>query len=120
MVILSGCSDPEQATAQNPDFGERRILNRDAAKGREVIAAVGCDTCHTIPGVPGAVGIVGPPLNTLAKRTYIAVTIPNEPAVLVAWVRDAPSLVRQTATPQFPITHQEAVHTAAYLYTLRK
>ena len=120
MVILGGCSDPQQAAEQNRHFGERRILNGDAAKGRELIAAVGCGTCHTIPGVPGAVGIVGPPLNRFAKRTYIAGAIPNEPAALVAWVRDAPSLVRQTAMPPFPLSYQEAVHIAAYLYTLRK
>lgn len=51
------------------------------------------------------------------KRTYIAGAYPNGPAVLVPWVRDAPPLVRQTAMPQFPISYQEAVHIAAYLYT---
>lgn len=119
-VVLGGCSDLQQAAEQKSYFDERRLVNGDAAKGRELVAAVGCGTCHAIPGVPGANGIVGPPLNTFAKRTYIAGMIPNEPTVLVAWVRDAPSLSQRTAMPQLPISYQEAVHIAAYLYTLRK
>jgi cytochrome c2 len=118
-VLLSGCSDAQQPAEQN-SFDARRIVNGDVMKGRELIAAVGCGACHKIPGIPGAVGIVGPPLNTFARRTYIAGTVPNEPATLVTWVRNAPSLVPQTAMPQLPISHEDAMHIAAYLYTLRK
>jgi cytochrome c1 len=81
---------------------------------------VGCGVCHIIPGVPGAAGIVGPPLTTFARRTYIAGIVPNEPAALVAWVRNAPSLAPQTAMPRLPISQDEATHIAAYLYTLQQ
>ncbi|ANW00898.1 c-type cytochrome [Bradyrhizobium icense] len=118
-LVLSGCSDGYQPVEQYRAEA-RRIVNGDAKIGRDLIAEVGCGVCHAIPGIPGAVGIVGPPLNTFARRTYIAGIVPNEPRTLVTWVRNAPSLVPQTAMPQLPISHQDATHITAYLYTLTK
>jgi cytochrome c2 len=116
---LSGCSDAVQPADQHLSQ-PGRLINGDAKTGRDLIAATGCGVCHAIPGVPGASGIVGPPLNGFAHRTYIAGTIPNESATLVAWVRNAPSLVPQTAMPRLPVSHDAATHIAAYLYTLTK
>ena len=117
-ALLSGCSDAYQPVEQHRVEG-RRIVNGDAGIGRDVIAAVGCGVCHTIPGVPGAAGIVGPPLNAFAQRAYIAGIIPNESMALVMWVRNAPSLVPQTAMPQLPISHGDAMDIAEFLYTLK-
>lgn len=118
-LVLSRCSDASQQVDQH-GLDARRIANGDSTRGRDLIAAVGCGVCHTIPGISGAGGIVGPPLTTFARRTYIAGVIPNEPAALVTWVRNAPSLVPQTAMPNLPISHDDARHIAAYLYTLQK
>lgn len=90
-----------------------------AARGRAVIASVGCGACHNIPGVAGAAGVVGPSLRDFAGRTLIAGVHVNEPEVLASWVRDAPKLSPWTAMPAMPISEQEARDVAAYLYTLR-
>ena len=91
----------------------------DPAHGREVIAAVECGACHTIPGVRGANGIVGPPLAGFGERALIAGIFPNEPGVLAKWVRDAPSLVPNTGMPDLPISEADSADVAAFLYTLR-
>ena len=95
------------------------IAGGDSAAGKAVIAAIGCGACHAIPGIPGARGTVGPPLAGFARRAYIAGVIPNRPELLVQWVRDAPSLVPDTAMPALPLSERQALDVAAYLYTLR-
>ena len=91
----------------------------DPAAGARVIAATGCGACHAIPGIRGARGIVGPPLGGFAGRPLIAGVAPNRPAVLVRWVRDAPSLAPDTAMPRLPLDERQAIDVASYLYTLR-
>ena len=109
-LSLHGCGD---------EGAPRSPVQGDARSGRAVIARVGCQACHVIPGIPGARGRVGPPLQGFASRPYIAGTLPNVPAILVAWIRNAPELVPQTAMPALPIGEREARDIAAYLYTLR-
>jgi cytochrome c1 len=107
---LAGCE------AAEPPHGDK---TGDPARGRAVIAGVGCGACHDIPGVPGAAGIVAPSLRSFARRTLIGGVHVNEAQVLVGWVRDAPQLSPETGMPAMPITEQEARDVAAYLYTLR-
>jgi cytochrome c1 len=98
---------------------EQRIIGGDAMAGRAVIASVACGVCHRIPGVRGAHGIVGPPLTEFGRRQFIAGIVANQPAVLVRWVKDAPSIAPNTGMPGLPLTDEEARDVAAYLYTLR-
>lgn len=48
----------------------------------------------------------------------IAGRFPNQPDVLVRWIRDAPSLSPETAMPATSLSDAEAVDVAAYLYSL--
>ena len=91
----------------------------DPARGRALIQAYGCQTCHTIPGIPGATGTVGPPLTAIARRTYLAGRIENTPEHMVQWIHDPKSVDEKTAMPVTGITEEEAIHVARYLYTLR-
>jgi cytochrome c1 len=115
--ILAGCSDDAQLNT-GCDHA-RCVTDGDPAKGKAIISAIGCGVCHTIPGVSGANGIVGTPLQAFGRRQLIAGAIPNEPAALVQWGKDAPSLVPSTGMPRLPLTKEEASDVAAYLYTLR-
>lgn len=90
----------------------------DAARGRELMLGYGCGACHRIPGVRNARAMVGPPLDDYAQRGYIAGLLPNRTANLVAWLRDPPALRPGTAMPDLDIAQEEALHMAAYLYTL--
>lgn len=110
-LVLVGCDE-------HPPESQNLVL-ADPRSGRELVLRLGCGACHVIPGVPGLRGRVGPSLQAFAQRRYIAGTLPNVPPVLVEWVRDAPSLVPQTAMPALPIGENEARDIAAYLYTLR-
>jgi mono/diheme cytochrome c family protein len=91
----------------------------DPEVGAEVIAQVACGVCHTIPGIPGADGIVGPSLEGFAARTTIGGVAPNQPSVLIRWIREAPSIAPDTLMPPMPVDDGEARDVAAYLYTLR-
>lgn len=88
------------------------------AEGAKTIRAVGCGSCHVIPGIDGAEGTVGPPLNMWSKRSYIAGNLPNSPGNLTRWIMNAQSVEPGTAMPELDLSREEARNVAAYLYTL--
>lgn len=79
----------------------------------------GCGGCHTIPGVDGASGMVGPPLASWSRRSYIAGNLPNTPENLIRWVMDPHVVEPGTAMPDVGLEEQQARDVAAYLYTLQ-
>jgi cytochrome c oxidase assembly factor CtaG/cytochrome c2 len=112
---MSGCS-----TNPDPEFSGQEILpGANPARGRQLIQAYGCTTCHTIPGIPAATGTVGPPLTAVGLRTYLAGRITNTPANMVRWIHNPKSVDDQTAMPVTGITEVEARDVARYLYSLR-
>lgn len=96
----------------------RGLAGADAARGLEAIQAAGCGACHAIPGVRWPRGAVGGPLDGFAGRSLIAGALPNQPDILVAFLRDPPALKPQTAMPPSAISEAQARDIAAYLYTL--
>lgn len=91
----------------------------DARLGRTQIRKYGCNTCHEISGVPGARGLIGPRLDGLAQRIYIAGELPNTPDNLVLWIEHPRRVEPHTAMPEMGITEQDSRNIAAYLYTLK-
>jgi cytochrome c551/c552 len=91
----------------------------DAARGKELIRQYGCGSCHTIPRVPGAVSIVGPNLQGIATRAYIAGVVPNQPQNMMQWIMNPPAIDSKTAMPNLHVTAVDARDIAAYLYTLQ-
>lgn len=94
------------------------IPGADPDRGRALIDAYSCGTCHFIEGIAGAEGIVGPPLESFASRTLIAGTFPNVPGILVPWLINPPALKPRTAMPDLGVSGAEARDIASYLYTL--
>ena len=94
------------------------VAGGDAARGKVAIQAHGCLACHAIPGIPGPGSNVGPPLDGIAKRAYIAGVLANKPASMVRWLRDPLAVDPRTAMPSTGLTEAEAKDIAAYLYTL--
>ncbi|HEY9198850.1 MAG TPA: c-type cytochrome [Gammaproteobacteria bacterium] len=88
----------------------------DAA--RPAFHQYGCTSCHVIPGIVGANTHVGPPLDGLAQRRYLAGSLANTPANLVRWIRDPRAIAPGTAMPDLDVGEQDALDMAAYLYTL--
>jgi len=47
-------------------------MDGNTKRGKELIQAYGCGSCHVIPGLYAAQGMVGPPLMFFSRRTMIA------------------------------------------------
>jgi mono/diheme cytochrome c family protein len=95
---LVACDGPPDRT---PTLGDA-----DAATGRRLVADKGCVACHTFPDVKW-------------PRGLIAGQLPNQPGVLMQFVRNAPGLVPGTAMPAITMSDQEARDVTAYLLTLQ-
>jgi cytochrome c1 len=112
-VVLTGCEGGKTVSAYTV------VTGGSAKRGVEVIQQYNCGSCHTIPGVPNARGLVGPPLMSFSRRTFIAGEVPNNTQNLVEWVRSPQAIEPNTAMPNLGLSEQEARDVAAYLYTLR-
>jgi cytochrome c len=106
-----GGGEAERAAAE--------MTGGDPARGRQQIGRYGCAACHTIPGIPGADSLVGPPLDRVASRTYIAGVLTNSPEHMVRRLQDPPGVDPLTAMPRLGLSEQDARDVASYLYTLR-
>jgi hypothetical protein len=97
-LTLLGCEPGVEFTAQ--------LTGGSPQRGREMIRAYGCQSCHTIPGVRGVNGLVGPPLNHIARRVYIAGILPNSPDNMLRWIQNPqaaiglPSLYSMPSLPR--------------------
>jgi len=92
----------------------------NARAGRDTIRKYGCYACHSIHGVPGAHGLVGPPLDGIGNREFIAGELPNTPANLMHWIQHPRQVEPHTVMPEMGVTEQDSRDIAAYLYTLRR
>lgn len=110
--LLCGCQGDIEQTAAAMTGGS-------PTRGRQVIRRYGCESCHSIPGVVGARGQVGPPLDNIASRSYLAGRLPNSPDNMIRWIRDPQSVEPGTLMPEMGVTEQDGKDIAAYLYTLR-
>ncbi|HET8874805.1 MAG TPA: c-type cytochrome [Casimicrobiaceae bacterium] len=109
VAALAACSDP----SLHPQAAG------DATRGRMLLQQYGCGACHRIPGVPGANSAIGPSLDRLGRRVYVAGVLPNSPAELARWIR-APDVAKPgTAMPNANVTERDATDIVAYLYQLR-
>lgn len=95
------------------------ITGGDPQRGRTLMLRYGCSTCHDTPGVwPRARG-VGPPLDEVAGRVYLAGAVVNTPRNLIAWIVDPKAFDPDTAMPVTGISEAEARDVAAFLYSHR-
>lgn len=92
----------------------------NARTGRDSIRKYGCYACHMIDGVPGARGLVGPPLDGIGNREFIAGELPNTLDNLMRWIQHPRQVEQHTVMPEMGVTEQDSRDIAAYLYTLRR
>ena len=81
----------------------------------ELMAQYGCPACHVISNVPGAVGKVGPSLDSLSQRSYLAGSLPNTPANLIQWIEHPQHFRPGTAMPEMGVSDQDALTIAKFL-----
>jgi cytochrome c1 len=87
----------------------------DGERGKKALEQYACATCHEIPGVTGATVPVGPSLRRLARRSYVAGTLPNTTANLVRWLREPQKVKPGTAMPDLGVSERDARDMAAFL-----
>jgi cytochrome c len=105
-LVLGACSERPTPIAGDP------------ANGRLLLQQFGCITCHRVAGVAGRQQEIGPPLDGVAFRVYLAGHLPNTAEQLVAFIRDPQALLPGTTMPTVGLTGSQARDIAAYLWTL--
>lgn len=94
------------------------LTGGNARNGRAAIDRYGCAACHAIPGTDHRGPAVGPPLEGIGSRGFVAGVIKNDPENLIRWIINPPAVDPQTAMPNVGVTETDARDIAAYLYTL--
>lgn len=115
-ITFTACTT--ERTGGNAD-ASRALTNGNARVGKSAVEQLGCGHCHTIKGARDAIGKVGPPLDGIASRMYIAGVLVNTPENMQRWLMDPKAVDSLTAMPKLGITQAQAKDIAAYLYTLR-
>jgi cytochrome c len=111
LFVSAACAD------STDDAVVRAITGGGPEHGRRALEQYGCGSCHAIPGIPRARGRVGPPLEGLALRGYLAGRLTNEPQNLIRWIRHPREVDPDTAMPELGVSERDARDMAAYLYT---
>jgi cytochrome c2 len=110
LALLGACDG--EAGARASDVG-------DPNKGAREIAQIGCGACHIIPGIERADGLVGPPLDHMGRRIFIAGLLRNTPDNMMTWLRNPQAVSPGNAMPDLGLDEDQARDITAYLYTLR-
>ena len=111
-VVAAACGGPSREPPPQVPQGSPEL-------GLQAIEALGCGSCHIIPGVKDATGLVGPPLIHWSGRAFIAGELPNNAGNLIRWLMDPPAVEPGTDMPDLGISAKQARDIAAYLFTLR-
>lgn len=117
VLALVAAGALELASDHTRDLDRIRLqTGGDPARGAHVIAAAGCGACHHIASVAGARGFVGPPLDNISQRVYVAGRLTNTPDNLAQWIQDPKSVDPLTAMPNTGLSERDARDVVAYLY----
>jgi cytochrome c2 len=114
VLLLADCTRRNEAVEQ-----ARALTGGDPSRGVSSIGRYGCGSCHEIPGIRRANGTVGPPLAGVARRTYLAGRVSNNPQEMMRWIQHPQELEKGTAMPEMNVSDADARDITAYLYTLR-
>jgi cytochrome c len=107
--FLTACGQQGPQTPPGPVSGDRQI-------GKVLLADYGCASCHRIKGIDPKPGLAGPPLEDIAKGSYIAGILPNSEDNMVRWIVHPRQISPGTAMPDLGVSPAQARDMAAYLY----
>jgi cytochrome c oxidase subunit II len=97
----------------------RAPATAQARAGEQLFMTSQCASCHRIAGT-AAQATVGPDLTHLATRSSLAaVTIPNTPAELAAWISNPQAIKPGDRMPDLGLSRAQVAELVAYLETLK-
>jgi cytochrome c2 len=106
-------------TQERAEAAAREMTGGEAGRGKLAFARRRCGACHSLLAVDGADGQVGPALDKVARRAFLAGDQPNDPTHMIAWVQHPQAMRPGVGMPELGLGDQEARDLAAYMYTLR-
>lgn len=109
LLAVSGCDGASQSV---PTGG-------DPKNGRLLLQQYGCGSCHRIPGVANAQGNVGPSLEAVGSRIYLAGILPATAPNMMRWIQAPHEVDPLTTMPDLQVPEPHARDMTAYLFTLR-
>jgi len=119
LLMLPGCEKVEDLLGLLHKGPPPTSFGGDPRRGAKQIVEIGCGACHTIPGISGADALVGPPLDKMGRRVYVAGMLRNTPDNMIAWLRSPQRIVPGNAMPDMQLSDEQARDITAYLYTLK-
>ena len=91
----------------------------NSKRGQLLVQTYGCPSCHQI-GDASPQGVVGPPLDGIANRSYIAGRFLNDEIWMTQWIEHPQRLKPGTAMPDLNVSRRDALDIAAYLATMKE
>jgi cytochrome c2 len=114
LLAISACVAPDDRHAE-----ATRLTGGDPDEGRGLIIRYGCAACHTIDGIPSARGLVGPSLNGIRERPFVAGERTHDVESIVSFIADPKQVDSTTVMPDLGLDETQARHVVSYLYTTR-
>jgi cytochrome c len=114
LLAMAACVAPDDRRAEAV-----RLTGGDPDRGRQLIDRYGCAACHTIDGIPSARGLVGPSLNGIRERPFVAGQLTHDVGSIVSFIRDPKRVDSATVMPDLGLDETEARHVVSYLYTTK-
>jgi cytochrome c len=111
-AMLTACGQSQESELQQAT----QMTGGDPHAGQRDIRDKGCITCHTLSSVPGARGLIGPSLDGIADRSYLAGELPNIPENMILWILHPHQVEPKTVMPEMDLSEQDSRDIAAYLY----
>jgi mono/diheme cytochrome c family protein len=100
------------------------VENANPARGRKLMEAKGCPSCHVLGGAPPFEGaaVIKPGDKTVAAGVALAPDLRNTreripPQTVLAWIKAPRSIKPDTEMPDFNLTADEVLDIAAYILT---
>jgi len=106
-------------TSRSPASAAISSDAEDLERGKVALQQYACVTCHVIPGIVAAIHPVGPSLQGIGARRYLAGIVPNTRENMVRWLRSPQAIDPGSAMPDLRVSEQDAKAIAAFLDTLR-
>jgi len=107
---------PEEQALAKPTSTQQSA--GEALFGQVAMQQYNCSSCHVIDGIASATYHVGPPLNNMVNRRFIAGTLPTTRENLIQWIMNPPHFKPQSLMPNLHVKRHHAEVMVDYLYQI--